>query len=586
MSKHQHTSGPAGEQPITLRGPAELVDALPYILGFRPTDSVVVITLHGRQARFGSRLRLGIPADTEGWQAAADHAVAHAVEAAGRRRARPDGVLLFLWRDPDTAAGETGRQVMERLRPLAELLRTACGTRDLPVMEALCVSGGRFWSYCCEDPRCCPPDGGEAMLPGTSVIAAHAAYAGLRVRGSIEELEARITPRSRTCPEAQARAFDRAGGTAVPEILGGGREAVADRTLSLARDLIRRLATVQGPPPAVPGGEPAAEAAADALDDALLQDAEVAAVVVGLQDRDTRDRAAAWTDDPQAGAALRLWRALARRCSGVYVEYGAAPLALAGWYAWAAGDEPSARAAVSRALAVDPDYQLARLLNEAYDRGVDTAALRSCFDPAPAREPGPGDPDPGVRQPGGSRPWRFPRPRRPRSPEEIVRDGMAAARRTLTAVSQIEWLVEEPDLPGAAPFPFPFPSREDRAPADGGAAAHAPGPAPASPSPEVAPPARPALPDGRDTPVPATPPALPAGPAAPASDASAPAADSPAPAAPVRSGRRGLLRRTRPGPSRPPGRNAQAGPAGRAAEGAARRRPRLRGGPDGAGSAR
>ncbi|GAA3708620.1 DUF4192 domain-containing protein [Streptomyces tremellae] len=583
MSKHQHTSGPAGEQPITLRGPAELVDALPYILGFRPTDSVVVITLHGRQARFGSRLRLGIPADTDGWKAAADHAVAHAAEAAGRRRA--DGVLLFLWRDPDTAAGETGRQVMERLRPLAELLRTACGARDLPVMEALCVSGGRFWSYCCEDPRCCPPEGGEAMLPGTSVIAAHAAYAGLRVRGSIEELEARITPRSRTCPEAQARAFDRAGGLAVPEILGGGREAVAGRTLSLARDLIRRLGTVQGPPPAAPGAETAAEAAADALDDALLRDSEVAAVVVGLQDRDTRDRAAAWTDDPQAGAALRLWRALARRCSGVYVEYGAAPLTLAGWYAWAAGDEPSARAAVSRALAVDPDYQLAILLNEAYDRGIDAAALRSCFDPAPARDPGPGDPDPGVPPTGGSRPWRFPRPRRPRSPEQIVRDGMTAARRTPTAVSQIEWRVGEPDLPDRTPSPSPAPSRAERAPADEGAAAHAP--APARPSPEAAPPAppaRPVLPGGRNTAPPATPPVFPDAPVTPAPDIAAP--DIPDPAAPARSVRRGLLRRTRPGPSRPPGRNAQAGPASRARDGAARRLPRLRGGPDGAGSAR
>ncbi|WP_329455251.1 DUF4192 domain-containing protein [Streptomyces sp. NBC_01497] len=398
MSNHHDTTGPCDEQPITLRGPAELVDALPYLLGFTPTDSVVLVTLHGERARFGGRLRLGIPPATEEWGPVADLLAEYALEAAERRGTRPDGILVFLWQDPDEKDGESGREVMERLRPFAQLLRTACGAHDLPVLEALCVSGGRFWSYCCPDERCCPAQGRETVLPGTSVMAAAAAYAGLRVRGSLREMESRIQPGDGTGPAGQARAFDAAGGTIVPEILGGGRAAVAGRTLSLARDLMRRLDAAQGPAPMTA----ATEAAADALDDTLLLDEEVAALVLGLQDRETRDRAAAWTDERESGAALRLWRALARRCAGIHVEYAAAPLVLAAWFAWAMGDEPGARVAVSRALTVDPHCRLARLLHEAYNRGLDTSAVRSCFDDM---DPHAGDPAGGTREtpvPGGA----------------------------------------------------------------------------------------------------------------------------------------------------------------------------------------
>ncbi|MCF3965293.1 DUF4192 domain-containing protein, partial [Streptomyces fuscigenes] len=379
MSNHHDTTGPAAERPITLRGPAELVDALPYVLGFTPTDSVVLVTVHGDRSRFGGRLRLGMPAGPGEWAQVADFLAQYARDAARRRGSRPDGVLLFLWRDPDEAAGESGREVMERLRPFARLLRAACGAQDLPVLEALCVSGGRLWSYCCPDARCCPPEGTPTVLPGTSVMAAAATYAGLTVRGSLKDMEARVLPLDAAAGDDQARALDAAGARIVPEILGGGRTAVAARTLELARDVTRRLGALRGRSPSTPG----AEAAADARDDGLLGDDEAAALVVGLQDRETRDRAAAWTDTEDAAAALRLWRALARRCAGAYVEFAAAPLVLVAWYAWAAGDEPGARVAVARALAVDPDYHLARLLHEAYNQGLDARALRACFEQTP-----------------------------------------------------------------------------------------------------------------------------------------------------------------------------------------------------------
>ena len=55
MNKRDATSGPSDVQQITLRGPAELADALPYLMGFHPNDSVVMVALHGGRGRFGGR---------------------------------------------------------------------------------------------------------------------------------------------------------------------------------------------------------------------------------------------------------------------------------------------------------------------------------------------------------------------------------------------------------------------------------------------------------------------------------------------------------------------------------------------------
>lgn len=371
MNKHHEPTGPADEQQqITLRGPAELADALPYMLGFHPTDSIVLVALHGGRGRFGGRLRLGIPESQHEWLPVARHLAECLIEGSERRGARPDGIVVFLCQDP--AEAETGRAVMERLRPLAQWLRTSCGALDVPVPEALCISGGRFWSYCCPDTRCCPAEGTAMAVPGTSVMAAAAAYAGIQVRGSLREMESRIQPLRSPAMAEQERALDSAGAALLPRILhGGSREQVGAETLRLARRLMKRL------------GERAtldtSRSSADARDDRLISHAEAAAVILGLQDRDTRDRAAAWMEGPDAHRALRLWRALARRCVGPYAEHAAAPLSLAGWVSWSTGDEPSARVALSLALRVDPEYVFARLLHQACNDGLDPEDLRRCL---------------------------------------------------------------------------------------------------------------------------------------------------------------------------------------------------------------
>ncbi|MFY1679163.1 DUF4192 family protein [Streptomyces sp. WMMC905] len=360
-----------GRPRVTLRTAGELADALPYLLGYRPENSIVLVAVRdvdGR-GRLGGRARMGIPEDEGDWPFAARQVAHGLILGAERRGARPERMVAYVCREP---AGErSGARVMERLRPLAQSLRVECGALDVPVVEALCISAGRFWSYCCDDPGCCPAEGTPLRLPGTSVLAAAATYAGLPRPGSLSDLHARLRPWESGDLAGQEAALDAAGPELLPRILDErGREEVAHRTLRLARRVMRRLAGV------VPGP---GTAAADRRDDSLIGHEEAAALLLGLQDRTTRDRAAAWMEGADAAPALRMWRALARRCVGTYGEYAAAPLTLAGWVAWSAGDELEAREALAMALGADADYLFARLLHQACDEGFDPESIRRCL---------------------------------------------------------------------------------------------------------------------------------------------------------------------------------------------------------------
>ncbi|WP_077798379.1 DUF4192 domain-containing protein [Streptomyces sp. JHA26] len=388
---------PAGEPQVTLRTPAELADALPYLLGYRPEDSIVLVALRDRdgRGRFGGRARLGIPANEEDWTSAAGQLVHGLVTGSERRGARPEQMVAYLCQEP--SRGESGRQVMERLRPLAQKLRVECGALDVPVVEALCISDGRFWSYCCDDESCCPTEGVPMGLAGTSVLAAAATYAGIQVRGSLRELRARLLPWEDSAAREQEAALDSAGMTIVSRLLDDARCAgVAEETLALAERVMRRLAAA----PPVSG-----VSAEDLRDDRLLGHDEAAALILGLQDRTTRDRAAAWMEGDEAGPALRLWRALARRCVGPYGEHAAAPLTLAGWVAWSTGDELEAREALAMALGADPDYLFARLLHQACNEGLDPESVRRCLraERAGGEPAGTGGPDDEERADGPTR---------------------------------------------------------------------------------------------------------------------------------------------------------------------------------------
>ena len=147
--------------PLVLRNPADLLVELPAVLGFVPTESLVVLLVRGNDLRCTLRFDL-LPDLTE----AAIRAIAVA------HRADADGALLALYTQ-NAGAPE---------HPFATEVETVIGLLEeqgIDVRDALLVDGDRWWSYCCEDPGCCPPEG-RPVPRRVAVLEADRAFRGRR----------------------------------------------------------------------------------------------------------------------------------------------------------------------------------------------------------------------------------------------------------------------------------------------------------------------------------------------------------------------------------------------------------------------
>jgi Domain of unknown function (DUF4192) len=346
---------------LKISSPAELLAAVPYLLGFHPSDSVTVVAFRRGRVHFAGRHDLPPP---DGDEDDARTAATHLAAVVAREAA--DGAVVIGYGAPT------------RVTPA--VLRTAEALRrvDVPTFDVLRVTGGRFWSYLCDGDDGCP-DEGWPCPPEHSAIAAAATYAGHVALPDRDTLVAQLAP---------------VGGAAMIAATVGARErlsglADSDRgTASLARRLHRagRVAVRDAERRYRSGGR--------------LSDDEVAWLGVVLGEVAVRDYA--WERIGLDPWQLTLWTDVVRR---VEPEYVPAPAALLGFAAWRAGAGALAWAAVERSLAADPAYGMAQTLREILTYAVSPAMVdgwpavdRRDFDPSVARD------TPHVRR--GSRPRR------------------------------------------------------------------------------------------------------------------------------------------------------------------------------------
>lgn len=247
-----------------------------------------------------------------------------------------------------------GRQVT----PVADVLIPALREAGIQVQDVLRVQDGRYWSYLCADPGCCPPDGvpfDPAGHPASAVLA----EAGLTVHGNRAELAATLAPAvdcAKPMSEAVERAQDRAT-RLVTDAFADSRygdvfQPVADagrRSVRLAVTRYRR------------GGQ-----LTDNHD-------ELAWLGVALTDMRVRDDAWARMDPEFNADHQRLWADLVRHLPSQYVP---APAALLAFTAWQAGEGALASLAIERALTADPDYSMAQLVADALHAGLPPSAAR------------------------------------------------------------------------------------------------------------------------------------------------------------------------------------------------------------------
>ncbi len=322
---------------VTLRTPTDLLAAVPYLLGFHPDDSVVVIGLSGPRVVFSARADLPPPDD-----------VLDLADQLG-------GVLI---EQAVELALVIGYGEPTRVTPCVLALRAALPRRGIEVGEVLRATDGRYWSYLCESVRCCPPEGTPYDVSGTE-MAAVATYAGQVALPDRATLERTLAPVSGPERDAVERATE-----AAARELAGQAERAANPGVSRRRAGIRALVA------AVRCYESGGR----------LADDDLARITLLLTSTDVRDScwARVTAAGPDLGTQQELWRDVTRRARADLVP---GPATLLAYAAYRAGNGALARVALDRALAADPAYSLAALLGQALDHALPPALL----DDPPAR---------------------------------------------------------------------------------------------------------------------------------------------------------------------------------------------------------
>jgi hypothetical protein len=338
------------DPPLTVRlsDPGDVAAALPNLIGFRPRESLVAVSLRGSTGlRLGLTARVDLPAP-EHRRLVLDGVVRSLVTD------RPDAVLLVVVsEDDDDRAGRSGGPAAAELphRSLVHEAVLAFDGAGVAVREVLLVRRGRWWSYDCARP-CCAPGAGTPLPAGTSPLAAAAALTGQVVEADRAALVRRIAPVGFLAAEGMARACDEVG------------DELARRTAQLGWDVVMDeawAAVLTAVEAAGPGSVQ------------RLADREVARLAWGLRDVDLRDRALVLALGRSAAAAEVVWTELTRRAPA---PLDAAPATLLAVTAWVRGDGALANVALERALASEPSYSFAVLLRSALDACLPPADVR------------------------------------------------------------------------------------------------------------------------------------------------------------------------------------------------------------------
>jgi hypothetical protein len=345
---------------VRLSDPGEIAASIPQLLGFRPRESVVLISLRGPTGRrVGLTVRGDLP--PAGKEAAAARLLSRSV-----RSDRPRGVVLAVITETSADRASDG-EARDRgsaprsggdlpHRALVHEFVQALAAVDVPVVDALLVRAGRWWSYDCRRP-CCSPGVGTPLPARVTELEVAAVVSGTVVERDRADLGARIArPRDRGARRGMAEACATvAEETAARLVAGGSGEVAAESWAAVEAALVRCR-----PGAPVAGGP--------------LSDREVARIVWGLRNVGVRDRALMLALGPDAAAVEQLWAECTRRAPA---PLDAAPATLLAVSVWLRGDGAMADVALTRALASEPGYGLARLLAQALAAFLAPAELRS-----------------------------------------------------------------------------------------------------------------------------------------------------------------------------------------------------------------
>ncbi|WP_344864610.1 DUF4192 domain-containing protein [Planomonospora alba] len=311
---------PAAPPDLLLGSTEDVLGAIPYLLGFHPAESLVVIGLRGRPPRGDVHLTVRWDLPLTGTEL--------------------DRILPLLRRERIGQVIAVGYGPGPLVTPAADELRARLRGSGIALVDLLRAEDGRYWSYLCARSGCCPPSGTPYDREAGAVAARAVAY-GLVALPDRRTLERSLTPVGGPARAAMRRATARiaeelrARLAASGDLDGLAAELVADGTARV-REAIGTYAA---------GGR--------------LDDEQAARLGFDLAVIRTRDEAWTLITDDDHHAHRRLWQDLTRRLERRFVPPAASLLGMAAWHG---GDCALAGVALGRAHEIDPGYSMANLL--------------------------------------------------------------------------------------------------------------------------------------------------------------------------------------------------------------------------------
>lgn len=309
-----------------LDDPGDVVVMVPYLLGFDPVDSLVLVALEGPRRRFGPCCRVDLVDGDDARDVRRQVAFLLALVAR-----HGFGPLLLVAFSADAARADAV------VRPLLAGLVQA----RVEVLEAVRADGRRWWSYTCTA-SCCGPCG-TAYDPSSARVAAEAVLAGLSRAPDREALRRQFEPVG-PARRALAAALTRSRTAAAGDHGDAGVSALVRGLLPVLGDSRRDLAELS----------------------AREQDT-AAALLRAIQEPSGRDEAWIGIRRDDADQQFDLWRALMQSAPDALMAPAGALTAFA---AWLSGRGVLASHAAERVLAVSPGHRMATLVLQLCDRSV------------------------------------------------------------------------------------------------------------------------------------------------------------------------------------------------------------------------
>jgi hypothetical protein len=311
---------------IRIRTDADLVTAVPYLIGFRPDDgSIVVLAFADGRVVFAARADLPRPD-------VCDEVIldlgGHLTDVT--RRAHPNADVVLV-----------GYGAADHVDPPLRTVADVFGTSGFAVLQLMRVSDSRIVHLDCDHPGCSPD--GIPFDPASSPVAAEATFAGVVALPNRAAKAALLAPADTASGDAMQQAIARAAARLQPLIHDDA--AVDEAAAAVIADAVSRHGT----------GTP-------------LGDDEVAWLVVLLARPSVWDLAVEQTAPDEQHLAF--WTEITRRTPEPLVP---APGTLLAVTAWRFGDGVTAVLAAERALHADPSHQLAALILHTVHAGITPA---------------------------------------------------------------------------------------------------------------------------------------------------------------------------------------------------------------------